>query len=361
MERLTVLQVAYPLARVGPDAVGGAEQVIGALDSSLVRAGHLSLVIACEGSSCAGTLLLTPRWERFSEAVWGPAHRAHRQAIGEALRGYDVDLVHLHGVDFNAYLPPPGPPALVTVHLPKHQYPGDYPFPDRPKTWYGCVSASQRRTFPPDAPLLDPIPNGVDLNVFHPRSRKRAFALSLGRVCPEKGFHLALEAAKSADLPLALGGEVFPYPNHQRYFAEEIQPRLDAHRRFLGPLDLRRKARLLAAACCLVIASQIDETSSLVAMEALASGTPVIAFPAGAVSEIVEDGRTGFLVHDVNGIAAALRRVPTLDPQECRRVAEERFPVDRMARRYLDLYRRLAAGDLPWRSWKTPALSSVST
>jgi glycosyltransferase involved in cell wall biosynthesis len=361
MERLTVLQVAYPLAPVGPDAVGGAEQVIGALDAALVRAGHRSLVLACEGSSSAGTLLPTPHWERFNDAVWPPAHAAHRQAIAEALRRHAVDVVHFHGVDFAAYLPPPGPPALVTLHLPKHQYAGADPFPNRPRTWYGCVSQSQRRTFPADAPLLDPIPNGVDLSVFRPRGPKRSFALALGRICPEKGFHLALDAAKQADLPLAVGGEVFPYPQHQTYFQKEIQPRLDKHRRFLGPLGLKRKARLLAAACCLVIASQIDETSSLVAMEALASGTPVVAFPAGAVPEIVEDGRTGFLVHSVDAMAAALRRVPALDPHECRRAAEERFPVDRMARRYLDLYCRLAAGDLPWRPWKTPALSSAST
>jgi glycosyltransferase involved in cell wall biosynthesis len=168
----------------------------------------------------------------------------------------------------------------------------------------------------------------------------------MGRICPEKGFHLAIDAAKAADLPLALVGEAFSYPSHQRYFAEEILPRLDRRRRFLGPAGLRRKQRLLAAAKCLLAPSLIAEAHPLTAMEALASGTPVIAFRAGALPDMVEHGRTGFVVSGVEEMAAALRDVDALDPRECRRAAEERFGSERMLGRYLDLYRRLAGGEL---------------
>jgi CelD/BcsL family acetyltransferase involved in cellulose biosynthesis len=171
---------------------------------------------------------------------------------------------------------------------------------------------------------------------------KRHFALALGRICPEKGFHLAVEAARRADMPLFIGGQVFPYPAHEQYFRDILHPRLDAWRRFLGPLGFTRKRRLLAMARCLLIPSQVPETSSLVAMEALACGTPVVAFRIGALPEVVEHGRTGFLVDSVEEMGDALQAVHTLRPEDCRRAAEERFSVEDMGRRYLSLYARLA-------------------
>src|SRR5690606_1063450 len=132
---------------------------------------------------------------------------------------------------------------------------------------------------------LPPIENGVPVEALGARVRKRGFALALGRICPEKGYHLALEAAHRAGLPLLLAGAVFRYAAHERYFREEIAPRLDSLRRFIGAVPLGRKRRLLAAARCVVVPSLVPETSSLVAMEALASGTPVVAFPVGALAD----------------------------------------------------------------------------
>jgi glycosyltransferase involved in cell wall biosynthesis len=142
---------------------------------------------------------------------------------------------------------------------------------------------------------------------------------------------------------LLIGGEVFAYPDHQRYFDEEVRPRLDGARRFLGPVGLRRKRRLLAAASCVLIPSLVPETSSLVAREALAAGTPVIAFRRGALAETVEHGRTGFLVDDLESMACAIPLVVGLDPETCRAAARERFSLDAMTAAYLDLYQRLAS------------------
>ncbi|MFP5287271.1 MAG: glycosyltransferase, partial [Thermoanaerobaculia bacterium] len=200
---------------------------------------------------------------------------------------------------------------------------------------------------PEGIPLLPPIPNGVDLGVFRPRRHKRAFALALGRVCPEKGFHLAIDATRRARIPLLIGGETFPYEEHQSYSETEIESRLGCGVRFLGPLGLDRKQRLLALARCLVVSSQTPETSSLVAMEALACGTPVVAFRVGALPEIVQPGRTGFLVETVEEMAEALRNAGRLDPRECRRAAEDRFSAETMIERYFDLYHRLAEGEEP--------------
>jgi glycosyltransferase involved in cell wall biosynthesis len=344
---LTILSVAFPFAAVGPDAVGGAEQVLTAVETAVVRAGHRSLVIACEGSVCRGTLIPTPRWNLGDPSFHPPAHEHHRRAIAEVLRQWPVDLIHLHGLDFAAYLPPPGPPVLATLHLSPRLYPREALFPSRPDTWLHAVSDSQHRDCPPGAPLLEPIPNGVDLQRLRPGPPKEGFALALGRICPEKGFHLALDAAKAAGVPLRLGGEVFPYPEHQRYFREEIEPRLDRLRQFLGPVGRERKRHLLAAARCVMVPSQTAEACPLVALEALACGTPVVASPLGALPEIVDHGRTGFLVSTIPEMAEALRCVDALDPAECRREAEQRFSADAMTARYLDLYHRLCMQMIP--------------
>src|SRR5947199_1197 len=115
---LTVLNVAYPLAPVGPDAVGGAEQVLTQLDLALTRAGHNSLVIACEGSQVSGTLIPVPRFDgALTDEARQAAHEQHRRAIDQVLNRWPVDLIHMHGIDFDRYLPPEGVPVLVTLHL----------------------------------------------------------------------------------------------------------------------------------------------------------------------------------------------------------------------------------------------------
>jgi glycosyltransferase involved in cell wall biosynthesis len=340
---LTLLSVSYPFAPVGPDAVGGAEQILATLDRSLTRAGHRSIVIAQEGSRCQGTLLPIPKPKDLGRDAQAEGHVHVRRAIARALERFPVDLIHFHGVDFASYLPPGGPPVLATLHLPPHLYPREALSPQRPQTFLHCVSQSQTRACPPGSPLMPSIPNGVDLEALRPGPRKRSYALSLGRICPEKGYHDGIDAARKARVRLVLAGEVFPYENHQRYFQEKIRPRLGRGVRFLGPQELGPKQRLLASARCLMVPSHVPETSSLVSMEALACGTPVVAFRTGALPEVIDHGRTGFLVSDVHEMAQALREVGSIDPAECRREAERRFSSDLMVSRYLELYRQLVA------------------
>jgi glycosyltransferase involved in cell wall biosynthesis len=341
---LTVLSVAYPLAPVGPDAIGGAEQVLAQIDRALVETGHRSIVIACEGSEVAGEHVAVPRVSgSLDERAVSEARARHRATIQRVLSRTEVDVVHLHGVDFHRYLPPAGVPVLATLHLPVSWYSADALAPSRPGTWLHCVSASQHADCRRSDALLPPIPNGVAVNVNAPLPAKRGFALMLSRICPEKGVHLAIEAAKRAGMPLLIGGAVYPYPEHRRYFDEEVAPRLDAKRRFLGPVGGARKRRLLAAAQCVVIPSLVAETSSLVAREALAAGTPVVAFRKGALAETVDHGRTGFLVGDALELAEAMRQAAGFDPQTCRDAACARFSLGRMIAAYFAVYERLAA------------------
>jgi glycosyltransferase involved in cell wall biosynthesis len=338
---LTVLSVAYPFAAVGPDAVGGAEQVLSTLDHALVAAGHNSLVIACRGSKVAGALVEVPAPRGLiDDAARQQTYAACRTAIDSVLRNMRVDLVHLHGIDFHAYLPEAAP-TLATLHLPLDWYPDDI-WRERGNLRLHCVSEAQQASARAGAKLLPPIPNGVSPKLLETRQRKRGHAMMLSRVCPEKGVHLALEASRMADWPLLIGGQVYPYETHQRYFDQQVKPLLDRRRRFLGPLGFDRKRRLMAAARCVLIPSLVAETSSLTAIEALACGAPVVAFPNGALADVVEHGRTGFLVRDVGGMAAAIAEAGALDPEACKAAAAERFSLEQMVSRYLELYQRLA-------------------
>lgn len=340
---LTIVQVAYPFAPVSRDAAGGAEQVLAQVDEALMRLGHRSVVVAAEGSRVAGELLPTAQPPApLDIPAFYAVHAEHRRGIAQALR-LRPDVVHMHGVDFHDYLPPPGRPVLATLHLPPSWYPPEALRPERPDTWLNPVSHSQHAACPPSRALLDPVPNGVPVGALDLRLTRRGHVLVLGRICPEKGIHLALKAGTRAGVPVLVGGQLFPYPEHERYWHEEVAPALAAGRhRFLGPVGFARKRRLLAAARCLVSASTAPETSCLVAMEAMACGTPVVAFPSGAVPEIVEHGVTGFLVRDVAEMAEAIQAAARLDPEACREVARRRFSADAMVQGYLALYRRLA-------------------
>ena len=152
-----------------------------------------------------------------------------------------------------------------------------------------------------------------------------------------------LDAAERAGVKLILAGNVFAYPEHQSYFDSMIRPRLGRNACFIGAVGGERKAHLLAGARCLLAPSRVPETSSLVAMEAIASGTPVIAWCSGALPEIVSHGRTGFLVNSVEQMADAISRVESIDPSACWGEAEQRFSSKRMTAEYLNLYRSILA------------------
>jgi glycosyltransferase involved in cell wall biosynthesis len=343
MRPLTILSVAFPLALVSPDAVGGAEQVLSQIDQGLVGGGHHSFVIACPGSEVAGSLISTHCVNgRVTDDEWRIAHEATRAAICYALERYEVEVIHMHGLDFASYLPSQNVPVLATLHLPLSWYSEGALRCSRPSTYLHCVSRSQRESSRIDTRFLPDIENGVRSDFFlTSHVRKRDFAVSLGRICPEKGFHIALRAAKKAGVALLLTGQVFPFEAHQRYFTEHIVPELDARRRFIGPITLRRKRRLLSAARCLIAPSLVPETSSLVAREALACGTPVVAFDRGALPEVITHGKTGFLVRDEGELSDAIQACGSLDPDECRKTARERFSSEKMVQKYLASYQQI--------------------
>lgn len=282
-----------------------------------------------------GELITVPACLRRVEE----AHERWRAAIRAVQQRAAVDLIHLHGLDFHRYLPPPGAPVLVTLHLPPSFYPASIFELTREHTWMHCVSSSQLRSCPPSPLLMPVIENGVPLDLLQaPEVAAREYALALGRICPEKGFHLAVEAADRAGIPLYVAGKLFPYAEHEQYWKEVLSPMIRPPHRYLGPLGITEKPRVLAGARCLLAPSLVAETSSLVAMEAIACGTPVIAFSSGALPEVVEDGRSGFLVSDAAGMAEAIGAVDQLQPAVLREISCTRFSDQRMVEDYIVRY-----------------------
>ncbi len=343
---LTVLSVAYPFAVVGPCAVGGAESILTTIEAELVRRGHRSVVVARDGSACAGRLLPTVVPEGvITDAVRREVVRRHQAGIDRALRTEEVDVVHMHGLDFDKYLIPGAMPILVTLHLPPSWYPeAIWKLPANYRLQ--CVSETQRQACPAECrERVEVIGNGVELPALERLPARRKYAVMLSRICPEKNLHAGIDAAHAAGVPVVLAGEVFPYEEHLQYFRGEIEPRLGEGVRFVGAVGGAEKTRLLARARCLLLPTLAPETSSLVAMEAMAVGTPVVAYRPGAIPEVVQEGRTGFLVSDVAGMAAAIGRVEEIDGAVCRSVAAERFSFERMSGQYLALYERLRVRD----------------
>lgn len=341
----TILHVAYPLAPVGPDAVGGAEQILFTLDRAAVAASHRSIVVAMAGSQVHGELAVVPDSAGcYDDNALERARRRHAITIADALNAHQVDIVHMHGFDFDAYLPPSGPPVLATLHCPPDWYNRAALHPARAGVWLNAVSARQHASLQPNERLVASIENGVEMASPYCHARQN-FALMMSRIAPEKGTHIGLRAARRAGLPMLAAGRAYPYPDHDRYVREEIAPLLDRQRRLIGPVGSARKRRLLAAARCVVVPSQVEETSSLAAREALAAGTPVVAFAAGALADTVEHGVTGFLVRDEAEMAEAMLACATIAPERCQAEARQRFSADRMIGQYLELYARLLSAD----------------
>jgi glycosyltransferase involved in cell wall biosynthesis len=331
--------------------VGGAEKILSELDAALVNEGHRSLVAACAGSLVAGELFPAPMPERalVTEADRRWYRWRFQAAIDRALARYSVDLIHMHGMDFDEHVLPAGIPALVTLHAPIARYRSEAWACHSGSAHFQCVSETQRRSCPKALGDASVIENGVGLPANDIHRKREDFAVAIGRICPEKNVHEALEAGTLAETRVLVGGHLFPFQEHGDYFRKQVEPLLGEEEgvkhSYLGPLDAGRRQRLLARARCLLQPSLAPEVSSLVAMEALAAGTPVIAYRSGALTEIVEDGVTGFLVDSVAEMAEAIRNAHQISHQACRTAAEQRFSRERMVRHYFDLYGALLTGN----------------
>jgi glycosyltransferase involved in cell wall biosynthesis len=347
-----ILYVAYPLLQVHDESAGGAEQILWTLEREMARSGAHTIVAASAGSRVSGELF--PTGQPCTEPDDYERRRdEHEDQIVEFVRrrtreGKAFDLIHDHSGSFWKRAAEIDVPVLATLHLPRSFYPAGS-FDDVPaNVSFNCVSDSQARSFAHMDALAGVVPNGIALDCFETgdvaQNESRQGLLWLGRVCEEKAPHLALEIAQRAGTPITLAGQVYPFSYHQQYFAREVAPRLRSipDAKFISAPPAELKRRLLREARALLITSLAEEASSLVAMEAAASGTPVIAFRKGAHAEVVREGVTGFLVEDSDQAVLALQNISSISTERCVQHAQKNFSAVKMAERYSELYERFA-------------------
>jgi glycosyltransferase involved in cell wall biosynthesis len=319
---------------------GGAEQMLWSVEREMHARGWETSLAACEGSQISGKVFPTGcapiALDRFEER-----RDQHHDAILQTLRFRDFDLLHDKSGHFWKFAREVEAPVLVTLHLPRSFYSEEL-FRDLPaNVFFNCVSRSQARSFTDIPRMVGVVRNGIAIDRLQFTNEKQDYLLWLGRICPEKGTHLAIEAAQRSGAPLVIAGAVYPFSYHQQYFEREVRPRIEQSKGNVIYVDtptFEEKAKLLRNARALIQPTLAPETSSLVAMEAMACGTPVIALNTGALPEVVVHGETGFLVRSMSALIAAIHDVDQIWPSACRSHVEAHFSSRRMADDYEDLY-----------------------
>ncbi|UOE18814.1 glycosyltransferase family 4 protein [Thermobifida halotolerans] len=335
--RMRLVLLAPPWYEVPPVAYGGVEEVLGELADRLVDHGHDVTIVGVGRRRTRAKLRTTygrPQEERIGEHTVEIAHVAAAQRLIAELR---PDLVHDHTVAGPLMAAARTAPTLATVH--------SLLTPDlalcyrslRGDVRIAAVSEAQRRSAP-DLPWAATVHNAVAPHRFPFRAVKEDYTLVLGRCTPDKGIDIAIEAAREAGRRLVIALKC-SQPDERDYFDAVVRPLLGSDTDYVGQASRKQKSELLAGACCLLFPVRWEEPFGMVAVEAMACGTPVVGFRRGALRETVRDGVTGVLVSRRTELAEAVDEAVRLDPRACREHVCRRFGGETMARNYEEVYR----------------------
>jgi glycosyltransferase involved in cell wall biosynthesis len=326
---------------VPPKYYGGTERVVSYLTEELVQQGHDVTLFASGDSITSARLAATTRRSlRLDKHCVDQL--AHHVLMLERVvqRAASFDVIHFH-VDYLhfPYSRRNATPQLTTLHG-RLDLPDLMPlyreFRDMPVV---SISAAQREPLP-FAKWVGTVYHGLPRALYRFRPDRGEYLAFIGRIAPEKRVDRAIEIAKRAGLPLKIAAKVDDVD--REYYETLIKPLLDDPRiEYLGEIGEGEKDEFLGGARALLFPIDWPEPFGLVMVEAMACGTPVIAFGGGSVPEIIDEGQTGFIVDDLDDAVAAVHRVGELDRRRCREVFEERFTATRMARDYLELYSTL--------------------
>ncbi len=347
---MRIALIASPFISVPPVGYGGTELFVANLAEALVSLG-VDVDVYANGESHVKANLRSryPRqdWPLSSETSGLTKEIDHTAwAVDDA--DMRCDIIHISSalaVPFSRFS---SKSFVCTLHHPAEPALTDL-YERHSTVTYTAISQHQASLHPTLHPRV--IHHGLDLAKYRFEAKKQPYVAFLGRICPIKGPHNAIAIAKQAGIPLRIAGEVQPI--FRDYFEKEIRPHLDGHSvEFVGEADLALKNELLSHATALLFPIEWEEPFGLAMIESMACGTPVIAFPGGAVKEVIDDGISGRVCSSVAEAAAALQR-DTFQPAAVRRCAETRFSADAMARQYYRLYHSLLTR-IPLRAGPNP-------
>lgn len=340
---MKIAQIAPLVESVPPTLYGGTERVVSWLTEELVRQGHEVTLFASGDSQTQARLVpIVPRALRL-DGVHNSLPYNFIMLDQVVARQAEFDVLHFH-IDFFHYplFRSMAQRTLTTLHgrqdLP--ELPAIYrAFPHMPLV---SISNHQRLPVPP-VNWMGTVYHGLPDGLLSLGKGEGGYLAFLGRICPDKGPLEAIEIARRAGMTLKMAAKVDPAD--AKYFAEVVKPVLDRspHVEFIGEINDGQKQEFLGNAKAVLFPINWPEPFGLVMIEAMACGTPVIAFKSGSVPEIMEDGLTGFVVEDVTQAVAAVARVDTLFRPSIRSRFEERFSAAAMAREYVRIYQQLAA------------------
>lgn len=340
---MKILQIAPLAERVPPVGYGGTEAVVSLLADALVRAGHEVVLWASSDSLTLAELRSVYRHGlRLDPAVADPHPYEWVHAVEAIKDAQEFDIIHNHdGERVMALASLLDVPMLTTMHC---LIEPDTKFVwERYQGFFNTISEAERATIPPlEGPrFAGVVYNAVDAASFPFRADKQDYLLFIGRMGLPKGAHLAIEVARRLGMRLVMAGKVDSCD--EQYFAEAVEPHIDGKQiQFLGEVGFQKR-ELYANARCLLVPICWEEPFGLVMPEAMACGTPVIAFNRGSAPELIADGETGYIVRDAAEMAEAVRCLYRLDPHRCRQHVEQNFDVPIMLQHYLDIYEHIIA------------------
>src|SRR5438309_8299076 len=354
---MRIAQVAPLTEAVPPKLYGGTERVVHWLTEELVVLGHDVTLFASGDSRTSAKLDATwPKALRLDGSVRdsNALHIVMLERVRQKCDEEEFDFLHFHldYFPFSLFSRQPTP-FLTTLHgrldLPEHQ-PVFTTFSSIP-----VISISNARRRPePQARWVGTVHHGLPENLLTPRPVNPSYLAFLGRIAPEKRVDRAIRIAARCEIPLKIAAKVDRVDVD--YFETEIRPLLSLpFVEYIGEISDREKSEFLSGAIGLIMPIDWPEPFGLVMIEAFACGTPVVAFNRGSVSEIIEDGVTGFVVEDETSAIGAVNRLSELSRERVRQRFEERFTARRMAKDYLATYRSLMEEKAP-----RPKLVAVS-
>jgi glycosyltransferase involved in cell wall biosynthesis len=347
---LKIAQVAPLFESVPPKLYGGTERIVSYLTEELVRQGH-EVTLFASGDSVTSARLRAPcdHALRLDRDCKDPL--SHHITLVEqvAREASDFDIVHYH-IDYLHFPTTRRTPQrhLTTLHgrldLPDLQ-PLYLEYRDMPVI---SISDAQRKPLP-FANWQATVYHGLPTDLYQYQEKSAGYLAFLGRISPEKGVDRAIEIARRAGLPLRIAAKIADGAD-QDYFNAVIRPMLkEPGVEFIGEIAERDKSAFLGGALAMLFPINWPEPFGLVMIEAMACGTPVVAFPCGSVPEILEPGVNALVGKTIDDLVAAVQHIDLIDRRACRASFERRFSDARMSRDYVDVYRRIAEGVGSWK------------